>query len=51
MARVLPGRRDDDELLTPASSIRLDEQWRLILRVGTDDNGRLLIVVEIVDYH
>ena len=32
-------------------SIRLNQQWRLILRVETDDEGRLLIIIEIVDYH
>ena len=32
-------------------SVRLNQQWRLILRVETDDDGRLLIIVEIVDYH
>ncbi len=32
-------------------SIRLNDQWRLILRLETDDQGQMLIVVEIVDYH
>lgn len=32
-------------------SIRLNRQWRLILRIETDAEGRLLIIVEIVDYH
>ena len=41
-------------------SIRLDRQWRLILRIEDDgrsrettrrSSGRLLIIVEIVDYH
>jgi toxin HigB-1 len=32
-------------------SVRLNQQWRLILRVETDDDGRLLIIIEIVDYH
>lgn len=32
-------------------SIRLNQQWRLILRVEADEEGRLLIVVEIIDYH
>jgi len=32
-------------------SIRLNQQWRLILRVEQDADGRLLIVVEVVDYH
>lgn len=32
-------------------SIRLNRQWRLILRLEEDERGRLVIVVEIVDYH
>lgn len=32
-------------------SIRLNKQWRLILRLETDDQERVLIIVEIVDYH
>lgn len=32
-------------------SIRLNDQWRLILRLETDGEGRVLIVIEIVDYH
>ncbi len=32
-------------------SIRLNHRWRLILRIETDAEGRLLVVVEIVDYH
>ena len=32
-------------------SIRLNQQWRLILRLETDADGRLLIIIEIVDYH
>lgn len=32
-------------------SIRLNDQWRLILRLETDDEGRVLIVIDIVDYH
>lgn len=32
-------------------SIRLNDQWRLIVRVETDEDRRLLIVVEVVDYH
>ena len=32
-------------------SIRLNHQWRLILRIENDSMGRLLIIVEIVDYH
>jgi proteic killer suppression protein len=32
-------------------SIRLNDQWRLILRIETDEQGRMLIIIEIVDYH
>jgi proteic killer suppression protein len=32
-------------------SIRLNDQWRLILSLETDPEGRVLIIVEIVDYH
>jgi len=32
-------------------SIRLNKQWRLVLRLENDDVGDLMIVVEIVDYH
>ena len=32
-------------------SIRLNDQWRLIVRLERDDDGRLVVVVEIVDYH
>ncbi len=32
-------------------SIRLNDQWRLILRLETDADGRVLVVLEIVDYH
>lgn len=32
-------------------SIRLNDQWRLILRIEKDAEGNLLIIVEIVDYH
>ena len=32
-------------------SIRLNDQWRLILRLETDDQGRVIVVIEIVDYH
>ncbi|MFA5890848.1 MAG: type II toxin-antitoxin system RelE/ParE family toxin [Actinomycetota bacterium] len=36
---------------TGQSSIRLNDQWRLILRIKEDEQGRLIVVVEIVDYH
>lgn len=32
-------------------SIRLNDQWRLILEFETDDDGRLVAVIEITDYH
>jgi proteic killer suppression protein len=32
-------------------SIRLNDQWRLILRLRTDDAGRVAVIVEVVDYH
>ncbi len=33
------------------SSIRLNKQFRLILKFATDSDGRLVIVIELVDYH
>ena len=41
----LVGNRDGQH------SIRLNRQWRVIVRIETDPNGQLLIIVEIVDYH
>ncbi|MGA2499003.1 MAG: type II toxin-antitoxin system RelE/ParE family toxin [Tepidisphaeraceae bacterium] len=32
-------------------SLRLNDQWRLILRPVSDVDGRVMLVVEIVDYH
>lgn len=32
-------------------SIRLNDQWRLILRLQSNDAGKLVIIVEITDYH
>lgn len=32
-------------------SIRLNDQWRLILRLRTDEAGRVAVIVEVVDYH
>ncbi|WP_419946407.1 type II toxin-antitoxin system RelE/ParE family toxin [Candidatus Poriferisodalis sp.] len=32
-------------------SVRLNRQWRLIIRFETDTDGQLLIVIEVVDYH
>lgn len=36
---------------TGQSSIRLNRQWRLILRIETNDDGKLIVIVEVVDYH
>ena len=33
------------------SSIRLNDQYRLILRFTTDASGRVAVVLELVDYH
>lgn len=33
------------------SSIRLNDQYRLVLRFRTDPAGRVVIVLELVDYH
>ena len=33
------------------SSIRLNKQFRLILKFATDNDGRVVIVIEMVDYH
>jgi len=32
-------------------SIRLNQQWRLILSIERDNEGALVWIVEIVDYH
>jgi proteic killer suppression protein len=32
-------------------SIRLNDQWRLILQLDRDSQGKLLVLIEIVDYH
>lgn len=32
-------------------SIRLNLQWRLIFRLEEDESGRLVVVIEITDYH
>lgn len=34
-----------------SSSIRLNEKYRLVLRFETGDNGRIAVVIEMVDYH
>jgi proteic killer suppression protein len=33
------------------SSIRINDQYRLILHFETDDDGRIVVVLELVDYH
>lgn len=32
-------------------SIRLNDQWRLILRIESSPDGKLVLIIEIVDYH
>lgn len=32
-------------------SIRLNRQWRLILRLETDEDGQIIVIIELVDYH
>lgn len=32
-------------------SIRLNDQWRLIIRIAKDDQGKVVLIIEIVDYH
>jgi proteic killer suppression protein len=32
-------------------SMRLNKQWRLILRIAEDDRGKQVVVIEIADYH
>lgn len=32
-------------------SMRLNNQWRLILRLEEDDAGKLIVIVSIADYH
>jgi proteic killer suppression protein len=32
-------------------SLRLDQQWRLIVRSEKTEDGKTIIVIEIVDYH
>ena len=32
-------------------SMRLNDQWRLILRLEEDDTGKLVVIVSIADYH
>ncbi len=32
-------------------SMRLNQQWRLIVRVVQDSRGKVVVVIEITDYH
>ncbi len=32
-------------------SMRLNDQWRLILRVTQVEPGKLVVIISIVDYH
>jgi proteic killer suppression protein len=32
-------------------SMRLNDQWRLVFRLETDDDGRVVVILEVVDYH
>lgn len=32
-------------------SMRLNDQWRLILRVDQDEAGKLVVIISIIDYH
>lgn len=32
-------------------SMRLNDQWRLILRVEQDETGKFVVVISIIDYH
>lgn len=32
-------------------SFRLNDQWRLVVRLERDDQGQEVVIVEIVDYH
>lgn len=33
------------------SSVRINDQYRLVLRFRTDDDGRLAVIIEALDYH
>lgn len=32
-------------------SMRLNDQWRLILKVATNDEGKRVVILSITDYH
>lgn len=62
---ILAGARDERDLRSLRSlrleklsgdrigqhSIRLNDQWLLILRFRTTDDGRVAVVIQVVDYH
>ncbi len=41
----LKGARSDQH------SMRLNDQWRLIVRFEMADNGKTAVVIEVIDYH
>ena len=41
----LKGSREDQH------SIRLNKQWRLILRFIADEDGQVALIIDVVDYH
>lgn len=63
--QILDAAKDERDLLAMRSlrlerltadragtcSIRLNDQFRLILTFHTDDDGRVAVVLELVDYH
>lgn len=32
-------------------SMRLNDQWRLILHIRQDDDGKCVVIISIIDYH
>ncbi len=36
---------------TGQHSIRLNDQWRLVFRLEADDDGRVVVILEVVDDH
>lgn len=32
-------------------SLKLNDQWRLVMRTESGDDGRVIILIEIIDYH
>lgn len=33
------------------SSMRLNDQWRLLLRIQQAENGKTVVIISIIDYH